>query len=335
MTDIAQKEQLLRYLEEHKVFPSTKDLYLRYFTGGVSATVALASDGSTTVIVKQALAQLKVADTWESDQSRMIIEKEALDVYARLVPTATPAPISYDAENYIMIREAAPEDCPMWKTHLMEGLLDFEVARAAIEALSTIHNGTAGDSKVAGTFADGSFFYSLRISPYIQRVVEKHPQLEDASREVIDFLMGEKIALIHGDYSPKNILVDGRGICILDLEVAYYGHPCFDLAFFSNHFLLKTVKNKQYGGAYIEMLRYMLKIYFDRLTCLPREKMESDTVRTLAFLFLARVDGKSPAEYITEEGDKEIIRRTAIQAIEEDVRTYEEFIALLEKNLGR
>ena len=116
--------------------------------------------------------------------------------------------------------------------------------------------------------------------------------------------------------------------------MAYYGHPCFDLAFFSNHFLLKTVKNKQYGRAYLEMLRYMLKIYFGRLTCVPQGKMESDTVGTLAFLFLARVDGKSPAEYITEEEDRNVIRRTAIEAIEKGVKTYEEFFALLEKHLG-
>lgn len=334
MTDISIREELLGYLADKGVFCNTRDLYVRYFTGGVSATVALVSDGKRPIIVKQALAKLKVADNWECDQSRMIIEKNALDIYARLVPSATPAPISYDKENYILIREAAPENCPMWKTNLLEGLFDYEVAKEAIEAIAAIHNGTAGDKSVAETFGDGSFFYSLRISPYIQWVAAKYPRLEDASREITSMLMENHLALIHGDYSPKNILVDGRGVCVLDLEVAYYGHPCFDLAFFANHFLLKTVKNKQYGNAYLEMLRYMLHIYFERLTFLEKTKMESDTVRTLAFLFLARVDGKSPAEYITLETDKDIIRRTAMKAIENGTDTFENFIALLQENLS-
>ena len=192
MIDIAQKEQLPRYLEERRIFPDSRDLYLRYFSGGVSATVALVSDGNRAVIVKQALAKLKVADDWQCDQSRMIIEKEALEVYARLVPSATPAPIGYDEKNYILIREAAPENCPMWKTQLLEGQLDFEVAREAIEALSAIHNGTAGDGKVAETFADGSFFYSLRISPYIEKVAARYPGLREAAKGISELLMREK-----------------------------------------------------------------------------------------------------------------------------------------------
>lgn len=331
--DISQEETLRRYLAEQQIFSPDQPLYVRYFSGGVSATVAFVSDKTRSVIVKQALSHLKVAANWECDPSRLMVEDKALRLYAKLVPSATPTPICYDSQQHIMIREAAPEDCPMWKTQLLDGILDFQVARRAITALSDIHNGTANDPQAAADFADASFFVNLRIDPYIGRVVEKYPDLEPFAKPVVDTLTTRHLALTHGDYSPKNILVNGREICILDLEVAYYGHPCFDLAFFANHFLLKTVKNRCYKDAYLSMLAYMLDLYFEKLTFLPKEEMERDTVQTLAFLFLARVDGKSPAEYLTREEDKQVVRETTLEAIRQRIGTFEELIGLLKSHL--
>ncbi len=328
MVDIAQKDQLVSYLADRAVFPDAAAARVQYFSGGVSGTVALVSDGERTVIVKQALAKLKVKADWFSDPSRMRIEHEALEVYASVVPGCVPKPLSYDAVEYIQIREAAPEQCPMWKTQLLSGLLDFEVAAAVIGSLRSVHDSTAKDPAVKARFADKSFFANLRISPYIERVVERYPALAPKAAPIIESLMSTSIALVHGDYSPKNILVDGRNIFILDFEVAHFGHPSFDLAFFANHFLLKAVKNKAWSDSYLNMLAWMMESYFSAIECMEPRALERDTVRLLAFLFLARVDGKSPAEYITEESDKVLIRNVAMKAIDADTASFAEMIAL-------
>jgi hypothetical protein len=330
---IIDEAKLREYLEKRKVFPSVKGLYFRYFSGGVSCDVAFVSDGKRSLLLKQALPALKVAERWECDPARMIVEHRALEVYARLVPGAVPAPVFYDSHNYIMCREAAPEECPMWKTQLLEGLLDFRVAKKAIEALLEVHNRTAGDAGVAEMFKDRQVFYDLRISPYIEFTCVKYPSHKEAAKALIHRLMNERRCLVHGDYSPKNILVSGTQIYILDMEVAHYGHPAFDLAFFTNHFLLKAVKNKAWGGAYLSMLRFMTDIYLKGLSALDSEEMEAASVAALGFLFLARVDGKSPVEYITEEADRELIRRLAGKIILNRFSTFDEVISLVRKNL--
>ncbi|MDR2931746.1 MAG: phosphotransferase [Oscillospiraceae bacterium] len=327
MIDIANQDILRRYLKDKQVFDTPEDLYIRFFPGGVSGTVAFASGGEKSVVIKQALPFLKVAARWACDPRRMLIEHRALEVYARLVPQSVPLPIFFDEENYIMVRQAAPESCRMWKEQLLGGLLDFRVAKQAALAIAAVHNGTAGDAAVRETFLDDSVFYSLRINPYIETAVDKHPRLARKAEEVIAVLMHEKIALVHGDYSPKNILVgdatgsdsaDGGDIFILDMEVAHYGHPAFDLAFFSNHFFLKSIKNRMWKDAYLNMLRYMLDRYFSGVRFMDKRALERDTVRTLGFLLLARVDGKSPAEYITEDADKDLVRSLAFAILDED-----------------
>ena len=328
--DVGKKEVLVRFLTEQQIFGTKPPggVYIRYFEGGVSATVALAALGGQAVIVKQALAKLKVEADWTCSQDRMAIEQKALETYAQLVPDKVPLPLCYDRENYIMVRQAAPESCATWKEQLLSGLLDFEIARKAIDALVVIHNQTAGQADIAHAFADSRFFRDLRISPYIENVAEKHPQIADLAKEVVTQLLTERICLTHGDYSPKNILVDARNIFILDYEVSYYGHPGFDVAFFTNHFLLKAIKNRSWSESYLNMLLYMTDRYFGAVDMMDAAMLEAQTIRVLGLLLLARVDGKSPAEYITKEEDKRAVRSLALEICAVQPHTYAELVQL-------
>jgi thiamine kinase-like enzyme len=250
------------------------------------------------------------------------------------MPENAPQVYFYDDENYIYGREAAPEDCTMWKADLLGGLLDFEVARKSIESLVTVHNVCSRDSKVAKDFDSKEVFYNLRISPYIEFIVGKYPQLDQFAKEVISDMMDNKISLVHGDFSPKNIMNGNRKIWILDFEVAHYGHPAFDVAFFSNHFILKAVKNKKYAPSYLNMLGYMLEIYFDKMDYMDKKQLENSYVRTLSLLMIARVDGKSPAEYITDDSDKDLIRKLGFTIINEKIVDYKKVIKLVLDNLS-
>ena len=55
--------------------------------------------------------------------------------------------------------------------------------------------------------------------------------------------------LVHGDFSPKNLLVSGDRLVIIDCEVAWYGDPAFDLAFLLNHLCLKALYHAPAHGA--------------------------------------------------------------------------------------
>ena len=328
MIDISKEQVLVDYLKARNIINEQDGYTYHYCGGGVSCTVVFLYTGKKQMIVKQALAQLKTKEVWECDPNRMNIEYESNRIYHELMPDCAPEVYFYDPENYIYGREAVPEDWRMWKTDLLEGDLNFAEAEKVINTLVTVHNECAKREDVARIFADKDIFYYLRVSPYIEFVVKRYPQLGKLSKEVIDFLMNTSCTLIHGDFSPKNIMVNGRSVSVLDYEVAHYGHPAFDIAFFSTHFVLKAVKHKNWAGAYLTMLCDMMDIYFKKVSCMGCEQLEESYVKTWAFIILARVDGKSPAEYITEE-DKELIRKIAFNIINAEDWDYRNVIQMI------
>ena len=329
MIDISNKNSLEAYLLDRGIVKKEEAYSLHYCRGGVSGTVAFVSTGGKALIIKQALRQLKVKEDWFCDPNRMGIEYRSNEIYHRLAPDCVPRVHFYDEENCIFGREAAPENCSTWKADLLSGLLDFTIAEKAINTLSLVHNRCAEDKEAAVTFADKTIFYELRISPYIEFTVKKYPELADFAQPVVKELMDSAITLVHGDYSPKNIMVTGRDIRIVDYEVAHYGHPSFDLAFFANHFVLKAVKNKCWANAYIAMLAYMLDLYFSNVTFMSAQVLEQSFVRLLSLLMLARVDGKSPAEYITLDEDKALIRSMAFDLIQQNVNDYKTALSVI------
>jgi hypothetical protein len=322
LINIADQGQLEAYLLDRAIINTTDGYRIQYCSGGVSGIVVFVMAGDKSLIVKQALGQLKVKEDWFCDPNRMDIEQKSNAVYHRLVPDCTPGVLAYDAENYIYIREAAPESSVMWKIDLLSGLLDFSVAEKVIRSLAVVHNSCAGDREIADEFGDKTVFYELRVSPYIEFVVQKHPRLKEFAAPIVSELMGPGITLVHGDFSPKNVMVDNRKVYILDFEVAHYGHPSFDLAFFANHFVLKSIKNKPWGPSYLNMLDFMLKIYFARISCTDPEALEKSFVKLLSLMMLARIDGKSPVEYITAEADKKLVKDLGFRIIDGRVVSY-------------
>ncbi|MBM3524771.1 MAG: aminoglycoside phosphotransferase family protein, partial [Alphaproteobacteria bacterium] len=120
-----------------------------------------------------------------------------------------------------------------------------------------------------------------------------------------------KRALVHGDVSPKNILVGPRGPIFLDAECAWYGDPAFDPAFCLNHMLLKGVWRPARALDYLQLFDTLAASYLDGVRWEPRAKIEARIAALLPGLFLARVDGKSPVEYITTDADRDKVRRVA------------------------
>lgn len=336
MLNIADKDVLEKYLLDKKVVEQGDGHKIEYCSGGVSGTVAFIEREDSPVIIKQALAQLKTKDTWMCDPNRMYTEYESNRIYHELMPGYAPEVYFYDPENYIYGREAVPNGCPMWKEELMSGLLDFQVAEKSIRTLVKVHNECSTRNDIRERFADKNIFYGLRISPYIEFTAQKHPEFKEFADELARELMDAQITLVHGDYSPKNIMVNGRNISVLDYEVAHYGHPAFDLAFFSNHFILKAVKFHEYAGAYLAMLKYMAEIYFKEMSCMDKQEFESAYVRTLAFLMLARIDGKSPVEYLVGDMDKQqLVRDLSYAVIRSGTERFEDAFNMIQEGIGR
>lgn len=333
MLDITNEPALRQYLADKKLTIQPNQALLQRLGGGVSCDVIRIDAPEGSFVIKKALPQLRVKEDWFSDISRIVNEKDCLAFYNQQAPDCTPKLLFYDEEEYLFGMEAAPAGAEMWKRQLLEGNIDFSVARKVAETLAAVHNAAAKDLAVKTRFADQKFFVELRIDPYLGKIAERHPQLSNLIKYECDRLLASQITLVHGDYSPKNILVDNGNVYILDYEVAHYGDPSFDLGFLTNHFILKAVKNQAWALAYLNLALYTAETYLKKIDFTDPVQLEADTVRTLALLFLARVDGKSPAEYITAEHDQALIRRLSYTMLTDKLKTYQEVADLFNQQL--
>jgi aminoglycoside phosphotransferase (APT) family kinase protein len=279
---------------------------VEFLPGGVSSAVVRVVSGGDCFVIKQALPQLRVVATWMSRPERSGIEARCAEVLGRLVPGSVPRVLRVVSEAHAFVMECAPAGSETWKAHLMRGVVDVEMARAAGVLLGRIHSTTAGAPGLASEFGDTSFFMELRIEPYLHHAALRHPELATQLGGLANRLNEPGICLVHGDYSPKNLLVTpGGGLLLLDHEVAHWGQPSFDVAFALSHLCLKTIRFRG-AGEYLHAAMAFLEAY--RAASSVAEAATGTLCGgLLAGLMLARVDGKSPVEYLAE-GDKDLVR---------------------------
>ncbi len=287
-------------------------LRLSPLTGGVSSDIHLAEVGSRSFCIKRALPKLKVAAHWEAPVSRNSAEAAWFRAVKQWIPDNVPEVLGEDLDlGMFAMTYFPPGDYPVWKAQLMAGDVDPPFAAAVGTALATFHACSAGNAGVAAAFANDQTFEAIRLEPYLRTTALRHPDLAEVLHGLADRTAATRVALVHGDVSPKNILRGPEGPVFLDAECAWYGDPAFDLAFCLNHLLLKGAWRPDLRGSYLIAFYAMAESYLREVTWEPRDKIEARCARLLPGLFLARVDGKSPVEYLVEDAKRDQVRRLA------------------------
>lgn len=285
--------------------------------GGVSSDIWRVDlpDGRA-ICIKRALPQLKVAAEWYAPVSRNAYEWAWIEFAARHVPGSVPAPLAHDAGAGLFAMEyLAPDDHPVWKQQLLGGRIEPETAAAVGRVLARLHLASSRDAACADAFDTGANFHALRLEPYLLATARVHPALAPALEALVERTAATQIALVHGDVSPKNILVGPRGPVFLDAECAWFGDPAFDIAFCLNHLLLKCLVRPRERDALRRSFTAFVDAYFARAGFEPRAALEARAASLLPGLFLARVDGKSPVEYLAGEEQRELVRKVAAPMI--------------------
>ncbi|MGA7195740.1 phosphotransferase family protein [Roseiarcus sp.] len=204
-----------------------------------------------------------------------------------------------------------PADFTLWKTELLTGQVDADFAALAGRNLGLIHARSAADPSLRVAFANDQTFEAIRIEPYLRATARAHPSLAGRFEALAGETLATKHALVHGDVSPKNILKGPHGPVFLDAECAWFGDPAFDLAFCLNHFLLKGARAGADKRRYLVAFSTLARAYLEGVEWESASELESRAAALLPALFLARVDGKSPVEYLTRDSEREAVRRCA------------------------
>lgn len=293
---------------------ATADAPLRWtpLTGGVSSDIWRVDTGTDRLCVKAALPRLKVAMDWQAPVERNRYEWAWLCFAHEHLPGIVPRPIAHDAQAGAFAM-AWLDDArhPVWKAQLLAGQAEAGVAAGVGTALGRLHAASARDPRLAARFPTDHIFYPIRLEPYLIATGARHPDLTPRLHALAARTLATHKVLVHGDVSPKNILVGPDGPVFLDAECAWFGDPAFDLAFCLNHFLLKCRHRPDRTKEYLQCFSSFTQHYLEQVDWEPAADLEQRAAALLPALFLARVDGKSPVEYITAEAHKACVRRVA------------------------
>jgi aminoglycoside phosphotransferase (APT) family kinase protein len=266
------------------------------------------------VCVKQALARLKVEADWRAPVERVHNEAAWLRIAAGVAPANVPRVLAEDRSGHLFVMtyfEAASYPC--WKTLLRDGTINPGFAASVGAIAARIHRASANSKAIAATFATGDLFMALRIEPYLLHTAKAHPDRAERIETIARNLGQARIALMHGDLSPKNILAGPTGPVLLDAETACYGDPAFDLAFCLNHLLLKCVWRPAHTPAYCASFEALRGAYLAGVDWEDAKSLDTRTAALLSALMLARIDGKSPVEYLTTDADRGFVRAAACE----------------------
>ncbi|WP_299550833.1 aminoglycoside phosphotransferase family protein [Seonamhaeicola sp.] len=306
-------QELIVYLNKKGMLVST-EAGITPLKGGVSCEILLIDDGQNRFVLKRALEKLKVKDDWFADIERNTTEQHFLTYIGAFLPESVPRILYKDTEHHFFCMEMLENGLENWKTLLLNKQFRKAYAQQAGALLGRIHSQSAGDPEAEKLFDTLDSFKQLRIEPYLFKTGERHPELRHYFEAEASRLASKKECLVHGDFSPKNILVNSDRLVILDCEVAWYGDPVFDLAFFLNHFALKALLHAENAETVLDLFTEIWHAYKKEAHALIDSEFERRLTHLLAMLMLARVDGKSPVEYLNNK-QQDVIRAFACEEI--------------------
>lgn len=326
------------YLRESGRIGTAEAVEVRELSGGVSNMVLQVvrhdvADGD--FVLKQARPQLRVADPWYCGVERIEREVEVLKVIAGLLAGATgfrreglaigvPRILFEDRDNHLFAMECIPAH-DVWKARLLRGICEPEVAAACGNLLGILHAASWENVAVRQRLGDQQFFDALRIDPYYRQLARVHRELAEPIAQLVQELDAHPLALVHGDFSPKNLLVHGRALTLVDCEVGHFGDPAFDLGFFLTHLFLKSIRAPREISAYWQLIDSFWEAYRvplqARVGATAWQELESRAARHFIACSFARIDGKSKVEYLSER-ERELVRDFCFQHLARPPRTW-------------
>lgn len=297
MNAVSITDTVVTHLVERGLISDDTDVTVSALTGGVSNEVLAVTGPGVDLVVKRALGQLRTSELWEADTARLLTEGRALRAARAIHPKSAPAVV--DLTPQFLVIERAPIQWKTWKEALLDGVIDVGVAARLGEFLATLQRDSASGAIPTTDFSSRLAFEQLRVDPFHRQIAERHPDLRPVIDQTIDVMASSKSCLVHGDYTPKNIMVGESpdDVWVIDWEVAHVGDPTFDPAWIIGHLLLKSVHRPDMARAYCNAAATFVDSHsgVDDAPNLDHDQL----IRQLGCLLLARVDGRSPVEYLS------------------------------------
>lgn len=342
------------YLHRTMRIAPDERIVVRELPGGVSNMVLLVERPDVPggdFVLKQARAKLRTEHRWYSSVERIWREADVLRTCTRLLaatadtdhdntPRATTPEILFeDRGHYLLGITAAPRPNVVWKQELLAGRAKARIAAACGRLLGTLHAASWLDAEIEAALGEGTLFDQLRIDPYYRTLANARPETKRAVGALIASLAAHPRSLVHADFSPKNLLVFDGGLMMVDFETGHYGDPAFDLGFFLSHLVLKACHLIPRHVEYLALSERFRAAYKQVVT--PRigaeelSELWARGIQNFAGCAWARLDGKSPVDYLQDPKRRELVRGICRQVFEDRPRRWPQVVALCNEHFAR
>ena len=302
--DIENPDQLLPYLRQTRRISAKEQIHIHNLRGGVSnKTVLIKRDNREGWVIKQALAKLRVDVDWFSDPRRIHVEALALKNLPYLAPPGTITPFIFeDPDQNLLAMAAVPDPHHNLKSLFLSQQIVEDHLFQFGRLIGSIHLKSTPRPDLHMLFDDRSFFESLRVEPYYRYTAQQVPQAAQFLHELIERTYARRLCLVHGDYSPKNILVHDGKLILLDHEVIHFGDPAFDIGFALAHLFSKAHHMPAHRERFISATHIFWSSYTTAIAPAPWSRdMDIHAAAHGLACTLARVAGRSKLEYLTPE----------------------------------
>ena len=317
--NIENRKELNDYLVKHQQFQKDELTGFQLLSGGVSNRTVMVrlADGKAWVI-KQALEKLRVKTDWFCDPARIFREAEAVRfLHARVPQARVPRFCFEDPENYLLGMESIPEPHQVWKSELLKGQVDAELVIQFAEMLAGIHGCSMETPGLPEVFSDKTYFEALRLEPYYGYAASQIPKAETFFQELMESTRHENRFLVHGDFSPKNILAHQKKLHLIDHEVIHLGDGAFDLGFALTHLLAKSLHVPGHRVTFQEACHLFADRYLQSVSSVSKfSGIEERWIKHTLGCLLARVHGRSPLEYL-KDSERALITEKTLECLDQ------------------
>ncbi len=304
-----------------------------HLTGGVASDIARVVVHGTSYCAKFALARLRVAQDWRAPVHRSRAECAWLSRAGEIVPGIAPKVVGYsDPLQGFLMEDVSGPDIYLWKTAMLSGASRGEEAALVAAPLAQIHAAGAAPGFDRHPFRNAADFRAIRTDPYLRATAAHHPDLAPRLLDLADAIDAATTTLVHGDVSPKNILVRTGAPVFLDAECATMGDPAFDVAFCINHLALKAAHLPANRQPLLAAMHAFWASYASGITWEDAGALQARVATLQPALMLARIDGKSPVEYL-DDATRAHVRHIARALILDAPDTIATLTARLERTL--
>lgn len=336
------KKTILPYLKKH-IFPhldfiNNGDLQGFKKVGGglVSEVFRLVVDGKPFYLKQtvpgdkkyfRVLKEIKMPkdiDKYLFNDKRQIYEAKALKIFEKAVGLGVVPHIYYhDVDNKVLILSEVLTP----KAKLFEDIIHKEInigaSKRLAEILAELVNNTYGK---IGPLRPSDEDKKVKFTKLKWQCIEIYQKLNSKTKKLVKKTQTEFVeesmrinkVLVHGDYHPRNILIEGSKVGTFDLEEAHLGDPAFDIGILLGSYLLRIEYYKKIRDIGIKAVLEMIKTFMNKIN-IPEDKnkLENRIKKHMGGLMLLRIDGIASewTHWFKRESAKKSVRKSAIKLI--------------------